>query len=62
VITLKRLSCALSLVGIAATMTHSEEASSEYVSPSEAVPKGRAPKMQVQLPKLMIEMFHISSQ
>jgi predicted DNA-binding protein with PD1-like motif len=49
VITLKRLSCALSLVGIAATMTHSEEASSEYVSPSEAVPKGRAPKMQVQL-------------
>jgi uncharacterized protein len=38
----------MSLIGIAATMLYSEEAS-EYVAPSEAVPKGKAPKMQVQL-------------
>jgi predicted DNA-binding protein with PD1-like motif len=28
---------------------HSQETTSEYVSPSEAVPRGRAPRMQVQL-------------
>ena len=48
-ITVKYLACGLSLIGIAATMAHSDEASSEYVSPSEAVPRGKAPKMQVQL-------------
>jgi predicted DNA-binding protein with PD1-like motif len=28
---------------------HSQETASEYVAPSEAVPKGKAPKMQVEL-------------
>jgi uncharacterized protein len=48
-IKVKRLGYVLSLIGIAATMAHSDVASSEYVSPSEAVPRGKAPKMQVQL-------------
>src|SRR5271165_5672183 len=41
----------LLLVLIAATTTtgYSQETASEYVSPSEAVPRGKAPKMQVQL-------------
>src|SRR5271156_3432243 len=41
----------LLLVLIAATTTtgYSQETASEYVSPSEAVPKGKAPRMQVQL-------------
>ncbi len=45
-ITVKRLSYLLLLIGIAMTgQTHD----SEYVSPSEAVPRGKAPKMQVEL-------------
>jgi predicted DNA-binding protein with PD1-like motif len=45
-ITVKRLSSLLLLIGIAMTgQTHD----SEYVSPSEAVPRGKAPKMQVEL-------------
>jgi uncharacterized protein len=39
----------LSLIGIATVMGQSQEAASEYVAPSQAVPKGRAPRMQVQL-------------
>src|SRR5882757_10016131 len=39
----------LSLIGIAAMMGYSQEKTSEYVAPSEAVPRGRAPAMQVQL-------------
>src|SRR5271170_3230547 len=41
----------LLLVLIAATTTtgYSQETASEYVSPSEAVPRGKAPRMQVQL-------------
>ena len=41
----------LLLILIAATITtgYSQEAASEYVSPSEAVPRGKAPRMQVQL-------------
>src|SRR5271157_116577 len=41
----------LLLVLIAATTTtgYSQETASEYVSPSEAVPRGKAPKLQVQL-------------
>ena len=39
----------LSLIGIAAAMGQSQETTSEYVAPSQAVPKGRAPRMQVQL-------------
>jgi uncharacterized protein len=50
----KRLGYALSLVAMAAIATatmmgHSQEAASEYVAPSQAGPKGKAPRMQVQL-------------
>src|SRR6266566_3012361 len=48
-IKLKPLSCALLLVGFAATVGRSQEAASEYVAPAEAVPRGKAPSMQVQL-------------
>jgi predicted DNA-binding protein with PD1-like motif len=39
----------LLLVGIATMMGCSQEKASEYVAPSEAVPRGKAPRMQVQL-------------
>jgi uncharacterized protein len=39
----------LLLIGFASVMGHSQETTSEYVAPSEAGPKGKAPKMQVQL-------------
>jgi predicted DNA-binding protein with PD1-like motif len=45
----KRLGCALVLIGIVSLMGYSQEKGSEYVSPSEAAPRGKAPKMQVQL-------------
>jgi uncharacterized protein len=45
----KQLGYALLLAGFAATMRGSQETNSEYVAPSEAVPKGEAPRMQVQL-------------
>ncbi len=45
----KQMSYALLLMGLATVMGFSQENSSEYVSPSEAVPTGKAPKMQVQL-------------
>src|SRR6267143_1484594 len=48
-IKLRRLSCALLLVGFAATTGHSEETTSEYVAPPDAGPKGKAPRMQVKL-------------
>src|SRR5271155_1184333 len=46
---IKRLGCALVLIGITAIMVRSQDTAPEYVSPSEAVPRGKAPKMQVQL-------------
>ena len=46
----KRLGYVLSWIGIATMMVYSQEKASEYVAPSEAVPRGKAPKMQVQLP------------
>jgi predicted DNA-binding protein with PD1-like motif len=46
---INRLSFVLVLIGIAGFVAYSQEKGSEYVSPSEAVPTGRAPKMQVQL-------------
>jgi predicted DNA-binding protein with PD1-like motif len=46
---LRRLGYVLSLIGIAAAMGHSREPASEYVAPSEATPRGKAPKMQVEL-------------
>ncbi len=39
----------LSLIGVAAATGHSQETAGEYVAPSQTVPKGRAPGMQVQL-------------
>jgi uncharacterized protein len=45
----KRLGYVLSWIGIATMMGYSQEKASEYVAPSEAVPMGKAPKMQVQL-------------
>jgi hypothetical protein len=44
-----RTICALVLIGAAITIGYSQETASEYVSPSEAIPTGKAPKMQVQL-------------
>lgn len=46
---MKRLSCVLVLIGLAGLMAYSQEKGGGYVSPSEAVPSGKAPKMQVQL-------------
>jgi predicted DNA-binding protein with PD1-like motif len=48
-INIKRLGCALALIGIAGLTGYSGEKGSAYVSPSEAVPRGKAPKMEVQL-------------
>src|SRR5712675_714224 len=48
-IKVKRLGYVLSLIGIAIMMGHPRETANEYVAPSEAVPRGKAPKMQVQL-------------
>jgi uncharacterized protein len=47
--TIKRLGCVLVLIGITAVMVHSQNTAAEYVAPSEAGPRGKAPKMQVQL-------------
>jgi hypothetical protein len=44
-----RTLCALILIGVTTVIGYSQETASEYVSPSEAVPRGKAPKMQVQL-------------
>jgi len=44
-----QLSYALLLVGIITTTGHSQQTTGEYVAPSEAVPMGKAPRMQVQL-------------
>ena len=44
-----RLFCFLLLVGVTTMNAHAQETGSQYVSPSEAVPRGKAPKMQVQL-------------
>src|SRR5277367_2302984 len=48
-IKIKRLGCVLVLIGITAVMVHSQDTAAEYVAPSEAAPRGKAPKMQVQL-------------
>lgn len=46
---LKRLSYALILVGITTVMGHSQDTAGDYVAPSEAVPRGKAPRVQVRL-------------
>jgi len=48
-LTVKRIVCLSLLIGAAAVMVHSQQTASEYVAPSEAVPRGKAPRMQVQL-------------
>jgi predicted DNA-binding protein with PD1-like motif len=45
----KRLGFVLLLIGITAMTVRSQDTAGNYVSPSEAVPRGQAPKMQVQL-------------
>jgi hypothetical protein len=40
--------CVLVLIGVATMMGYSQEKASEYVAPSQAVPRGRTPRMQVQ--------------
>jgi uncharacterized protein len=45
----KQLACALSLVGIITLRGSSVEAGGQYVAPEQAIPRGRAPKMQVKL-------------
>ena len=46
---MKRTLCVLVLIGITSMVGYSQETASEYVSPSDAGPRGKAPKMQVQL-------------
>src|SRR5580704_2377763 len=41
--------CLLVLIGITTMLGYSQAAASDYVSPSDAIPKGKAPKMRVQL-------------
>jgi predicted DNA-binding protein with PD1-like motif len=48
-IKMKLLSYALSLVGIAVTTAYSQDTANEYVAPPDAGPKGKAPRMKVQL-------------
>jgi uncharacterized protein len=48
-IKVKGLGYVLGLIGIATAMGYPRDASNEYVTPSEAVPRGKAPKMQVEL-------------
>src|ERR1700758_1823738 len=46
---IQRLGCVLVLIGITAMMVHAQDTAGDYVAPSEAVPRGKAPKMRVQL-------------
>jgi predicted DNA-binding protein with PD1-like motif len=45
----KQLAYTLSLIGLIAMTGPSWAASDEYVAPEQAIPRGKAPKMQVQL-------------
>jgi uncharacterized protein len=45
----KQLAYTLSLIGIVTMKGSSVEAGSEYVAPEQATPRGKAPKMQVEL-------------
>src|SRR6202050_4054666 len=45
----KQLAYKLCLIGIATMIGSSLEAGSEYVAPEQAIPRGKAPKMQVEL-------------
>jgi len=46
---LKRLGYVVCLIAIATATAHPREAASAYVAPEQAVPRGKAPKMQVEL-------------
>src|SRR5437773_9896856 len=48
-IKITQLSCALLLGRIAIATAHSQDKDSEYVAPLDAGPKGKAPRMKVQL-------------
>src|SRR5882762_3615907 len=48
-IKVERLGSVLLLIGVATMMANSQEKKSDHVAPSEAVPRGRTPRMQVQL-------------
>jgi hypothetical protein len=48
-IKVKQLSYALLLGGIAIVTAYSQDKASEYVAPPDAGPKGKAPRMKVQL-------------
>jgi predicted DNA-binding protein with PD1-like motif len=48
-IEIKRLVYLLPLIAIAIAMGHPRKTAGEYVAPEQAVPRGRAPKMQVEL-------------
>jgi len=48
-IKIKRLGYALVLIGITAVVVRPQDTAGEYVSPSAAVPTGKAPKMQARL-------------
>src|ERR1700691_4998733 len=45
----KQLAYKLSLIGIATMVGSSLQAAGEYVAPEQAIPRGKAPKMQVEL-------------
>src|ERR1700691_4855113 len=45
----KQLAYKLSLIGIATMVGSSLQAAGEYVAPEQAIPRGKAPKMQVDL-------------
>lgn len=44
-----QLGCLLLWIGMATWVGYSQEAGGDYVAPSDAVPRGKAPAMQVQL-------------
>src|SRR3989449_11331681 len=48
-ITVKQLTYALLLGGIASATAYSQDTANEYVAPPDAGPKGKAPRMKVQL-------------
>jgi predicted DNA-binding protein with PD1-like motif len=48
-IKVNRVGCVLFWLGIATLIGYSQVAAGDYVAPSEAGPKGKAPRMQVQL-------------
>ena len=46
---IRLITCAMSLVGMAVTSSNSQDTRAEYVAPPDAGPKGKAPRMKVQL-------------